>query len=102
MNEDKTRMNIFIHTDKFGYEEMITINIFGPDNHVNCVTTEGHAYSFYPVDDIEKYETGHLIGHILSRILKLVNVLDNSGDQDNKVIAELVFEYLNEVYKSYK
>ena len=102
VNEEKTRTNLFIHTDKNGYEEMININQFGKDNHINCFTVEGHSYSFYPVDDLKKQEVGWLIGHIQSRMIKLANILDDRDDQDNKVIIELAYEYIKEVYKNYK
>lgn len=104
VNEEKTRLNVFLHTDQFGYEEIININFFGTNgnNHINCVTTEGHAYSFYAVDDIAKYDVTHLIGHILERMIKLANMLGDRDDQDNKVIIELAYEYVREVYKRYK
>ena len=102
VNEEKTRTNIFVHTDKFGYEEIITLNIIDKNDHVNCITVEGHSFSFYPVDNRDRYEVGCLIGHIRDRMIKLINMLENRDDQDNKVIIELAFEYIREVYKDYK
>ena len=104
MNEEKTRMNMFIHTDQNGYEEIICINVFGgpKDMHVNCATVDGHSYSFYGIDDVRKYDVGCLISHIRERMLKLINMLENDNDADNKAIVELAFEYMGEVYKSYK
>lgn len=90
-NEEKTRMNIFLHTDKFGYEELISINTFGPnDVHVNAVSVENHSYSFYSVDDIDRHEVAYLIGHVLERIIKLNNIV---SDPEEKEITEVMYEY---------
>lgn len=98
--EDKSRSNIFVHTDKFGYEEMISINTFGPkDTNVNVITTEGHSFSFYPVDDLDKFEIGSLISHILTRILKLNSKLETDEDKE---ISEVIFEYTKMLYEKYK
>ena len=100
VNEEKTRTNIFMHTDQFGYEELITINTMTGDNgHINACTTEGHAYSFYPVDDIEKYEVSYLIGHILGRLIKLNNILE---DPEEKEISEVAFDYMKMLSEKYK
>ena len=100
VNEEKTRTNTFIHTDQFGYEELINMSLMsGNDNHINVITTENHAYSFYPVDDIKRYEKGYLIGHIISRLIKLNNILE---DQEDKEIIELVYDYMKMIYEKYK
>lgn len=100
VSDDKTRTNIFVHTDEFDYEELITIDVFSSNTpHVNCVTIEGHSYSFYAVDDLERYDIVYLIDHILSRIVKLNNIVN---DPEEKEIAEVMYDYGKMMKERYK
>ena len=100
INDDGKRVNMFVYTDLNKYEEILSMNIIGTNGqHVNIQTVESHGYSFYPVDDIERWKISYLIDHIMERLVKLNNMME---DKESKDITEVVFDYMRMMKERYK